>query len=136
METTEFNIEALPVEIKYIGEIASPWQKNAVVDLWQVTIGKLWGNKLGQWRIDYKTGTGLRKNGRIKKPAVQDVLHSLFSDAMAGNLSFNDWCDEYGYSNDSISALNTYKQCCDTAEKLRMYFDHETRKQIEQIIFE
>ena len=136
METAQFDIEALPVEIKYIGEIISPWGEKQRVDQWQITIGKLWGNKAGQWVTHYYTGLGLRKNNRLVKPSIADVLSSLFSDAMAGNLSFNDWCDEFGYYSDSIKAFNMYQACCNTAEKLRIHFDHETRQKIESIVFE
>jgi hypothetical protein len=133
MQTTEFDIEALPVEIKLIGEMPSPWgdDKPRVVDAWRVTIGK-------QWVTTYYTGKGLRnkKTGRPTRPTVADVLHSLFSDASAADENFSDWCDNYGYSDDSIKALNMYKACTEVAKNLRQQFDPETRAKIQSVIQE
>lgn len=140
MQATEFDIEALPVEIKLIGEMPSPWgdDKPRVVDAWRVTIGKQWGNKHGQWVTTYYTGTGHRnkRTGRPVRPSIADVLHSLFSDASAANENFSDWCDNYGYSDDSIKALNLYKACTEVAQNLRRQFDPETRAKIQAVIQE
>ncbi len=62
----------------------------------------IWGNPI--WR-------------RI--PTENDVLECLKSDCEAGNYSFDDFCDNFGYSNDSLKALDTYRACMDTARKLR-----------------
>lgn len=136
--TAEFNIEALPVEIKYSGEIPAPWpgDKPRMVDAWTVTIGRTWGTKPPQWVTTYYTGTGLRKNGRPKKPTVADVLHSVFMDAEAAEYNFTEWCEAFGYSDDSITALNTYQACTRTAEHLRKHFTPEERQQIKTIIQE
>jgi hypothetical protein len=140
MSTHDFDIEALPVKIDLIGEMPSPWADNEprIVDAWRVTIGNQWGNKAGQWALTYYTGTGLR-NKRTKRPVrptIADVLHSLFTDASAADESFSDWCENLGYSNDSIKALNTYQACCDTAKHLRQQFDAATYDQIQFIIQE
>lgn len=52
-------------------------------------------------------------------PTIESVLECLFLDADAGSESFNDFCDNLGYSKDSIKALDTYRACMDTKEKLR-----------------
>lgn len=135
--TTEFNIEALPVKITYVGETArdGDWK----CDQWRVELS----NKMGMWSTDYFTGLGLRSKPRAswdvakpKKPTVADVLHSLFMDASAADYKFSDWCDEYGYSDDSIKALNMYKACLDTATALRKYFSPDQRAAIQSIIQE
>lgn len=135
---TTFDIEALPVKIDLIGEMPSPWSddKPRTVDAWKVTVGKEWGNKAGQWVTTYYTGTGLRNKGKGRpvRPTVADVLYSLFMDANAADESFSDWCDNFGYSDDSIKALNTYKACCDIAKHLRQQFDPETRAKIQAAI--
>jgi hypothetical protein len=51
-------------------------------------------------------------------------------DADAADYNFNDWCDNYGYSTDSIKAMNTYKQCLETAANLRSFFTKEQRDAI------
>jgi hypothetical protein len=134
----QFDIESLPVEIKYIGEMPSPWGDNkpSTVDAWAVTVGKLWGNKAGQWHTTYYTGIGLRnkRTGKLSRPTVAEVLHSLFLDASAADQNFTDWCADCGYSDDSIKALNIYKACTEVAEKLRRHFDPETRAKIQAVI--
>ena len=135
--TNIFDIEALPVEIAYIGEVPSPWgdDRSRTVDAWRVTIGNQWGNKAGQWVTTYYTGTGLRtKAGRLQRPKIADVLCSLFSDAAAADQNFSDWCADFGYSDDSIKALNIYKGCTDVAHQLRRQFDPATRAQIQAAI--
>lgn len=135
--TTEFNIEVLPVKITYVGETTR--DNNWKCDQWRVELS----NKLGMWSTDYFTGLGLRSKPRTswdvarpKKPAVADVLYSLFNDAKAADYNFSDWCDEFGYSDDSIKALNMYKACLDTATALRKYFSPDQRAAIQSIIQE
>lgn len=135
--TIEFNIEALPVKIDYVGETIrdNSWK----CDQWRISIT----SKAGFWSTDYFTGTGLRRKPKASwdspkpvKPKVADVLYSLFNDAQASDLNFHDWCDEYGYSDDSIKAMNTYKQCLEIATYLRKHFSPDQRAAIEAIISE
>jgi hypothetical protein len=53
------------------------------------------------------------------KPKLKDIIYALQSDAYAASMSFRDWCSDFGYSDDSINALNTYNECCKSADKLR-----------------
>lgn len=127
-ETITLDVSSLPISVSYVGETIrdNDWR----CDQWRVSLQ----NRLGQWNTDYFTGLGHRKNGRPKKPEILGVLHSLFRDAQAAEYNFSDWCDEYGYSDDSMKALSIYKQCCETATKLRKYFDSETRAAIQKAI--
>lgn len=96
---------------------SSNWQETA--DQWLVEFK----HAGGFFTVDYFTGSGHRKKtarGDVaKSPEIKDVLYSLYLDSMAQNENFNDWCSNYGYSDDSISALNTYKTCLEQAVKLR-----------------
>jgi hypothetical protein len=155
MTNEEFNIESLPINISYVAEVPSKWDdKKTNVDQWRIVIE----TKAGYWSTDYFTGLGLRtpipamknppRKGTIayqqlekqyrkpKKPKIADVLYSLFTDAAAANDNFHDWCDNFGYSDDSIHALNTYKQCLEIATALRKHFTQEQRTSIESIISE
>ena len=58
-------------------------------------------------------------------PKPASVLACLLLDARALDLSFKVWCDEYGYSDDSLSALDTYRACCDIAQKLYSAFSRQ-----------
>lgn len=55
-------------------------------------------------------------------PAAAAVLNCLLLDAEASSTSFRNWCDEFGYDDDSISARNTYDACQENADKLRKIF--------------
>lgn len=136
MKTTEFNIESLPVKITYVGETMreNDWK----CDQWRIELS----SKAGFWSTDYFTGMGHRSKPdswgktKPKKPAIAEVLYSLFMDASAADNNFHDWCAEYGYSDDSIKSLNTYKQCLDIATALRKHFSPEQRQAIQAIIQE
>lgn len=137
-----FDIEALPVKISYVAQIPSIWDssKKTKVDQWLVEFT----NKNGYWSTNYYTGLGLRAKVNqfgsvIAKPVTpkkSDVLHSLFMDADAANYNFYDWCKEFGFDSDSIHALNSYKECLETAAAMSRFFDRETRRKINNIISE
>jgi hypothetical protein len=91
--------------------------------------------------FDYFTGLGLRTKPRTswdtakpKKPKIADVLHSLIMDASAADENFDDWCDSYGYSSDSIKSLNMYKLCLETARALRKHFSSSTMVNIRELL--
>lgn len=132
MTTQDFNIETLPVAITYVGETVrdNDWK----CDQWRVALT----SKAGYWSTDYFTGLGLRgrRHAFVKRPSVADVMHSLFMDASAADQNFSDWCADYGYSDDSIKALNIYKQCLETATALRKHLSPEQREAIQAIISE
>jgi len=124
MEITMQDIEQMPVVIKYVGETVKhgDWK----CDEWAVTITV---NKRGHtWRTSYFTGLGLRRKSKVDwmkptpvTPKIADVMHALVMDAVAIDMSFADWCDNYGYNADSLTALEAYRQCCETGQTLRAW---------------
>ena len=77
-----------------------------------------WQLRAKDQTIDYYTGLGhvikakhKMVEDRPKKPKLRDILYSLASDASCGERSFQDFCAELGYSEDSIKALDTYLKC-------------------------
>jgi hypothetical protein len=68
---------------------------------------------IGEVETYYSQGSGIKV-----EPTIGTVLRCLRSDAGAYNLSFEEWCDEYGYDNDSRRAERTYNACRDTAADL------------------
>lgn len=129
--TIKFDIETLPIKITYVGETR---REDWPCDQWRVSLT----SKAGYWSTDYFTGLGLRAKptNRPKKPSIADVLHSLFMDASAADMNFQDWCAEYGYSDDSIKALNTYKACLDIGTALRKHLSPEQRAAVQAIVQE
>lgn len=53
------------------------------------------------------------------KPSLDDVLYCLVSDADAAEMTFSEWCSNFGYDTDSRKALATYELCQQSADKLR-----------------
>ena len=131
-------LEALSVKIEYVAEVPSKWDTDTprTVDQWRVTLS----SKAGYHSFDYFTGLGLRHKpdswGKRKprKPKVADVLHSLILDASAADENFHDWCANYGYSDDSIKAMNTYKACLETAQALRKHFSPDTLRTVRELL--
>ena len=132
----------VPFSAQYAGVVTkSDWGsdgKGQKVDAWRV--------RLGGVETDYFSGLGNRgpapkptdggpppRRGTLlyeelearRKPVAPSaaaVLHCLLSDADAGDMSFSTWCDTFGYSDNSINALNIYKQCEETARELGKVF--------------
>ena len=68
----------------------------------QILDKQLWAN----------TATKLAKAQKVA-PKLNDVCHSLLSDGSAffDGYKFEDWASEYGYSDDSIKAKETFDIC-------------------------
>ena len=64
------------------------------------------------------------------KPHPAGVLYSLIRESAAADVSFYEWCSEYGYDDDSRKAEATYQACRDNAYKLREVF---SRAQLEAL---
>lgn len=60
-----------------------------------------------------------RKFPVIVRPDLLDVCECLFLDSDAHDYSFDEWCDNFGLSNDSIKAKGMYDDCNDNYFKLR-----------------
>ncbi len=67
-------------------------------------------------------------------PLAADVLHSLVMDATALDESFTNWCAEFGYSDDSLSALETYRRCCDITKQLRGFFGRDELSEVSKLL--
>lgn len=53
------------------------------------------------------------------EPDAAGVISCLLSDANTGDLSFHDFCSEFGYDEGSRRAEKTWRQCQDLAPKVR-----------------
>ena len=117
----------VPFSAQYAGEVTkADWGsdgKGQRVDAWRVLFG------VGPRWFEYFTGLGHRKDGAPVAPPSAGVLYSLLADAEAENMTFEDWCDEFGYNSDSIKANNTYKVCLEIAEALKGF----SRSQIAEL---
>lgn len=71
---------------------------------------------------------------RVVKPTAASVLYSILLDGSAIDMSFHDWCCDYGYDTDSISARSTYDACCTTGLQLRSLFTSEVRTVLSELL--
>lgn len=77
---------------------------------------------------------GWKQGAKIAAPDIADVMHSLLLDASALDCrDFADWCADYGYSDDSISARAAYDACIATATKLRASFGQKTVDELREL---
>ena len=143
----------VPYKAVYIGEEMRDWGggKPQQVDAYRVSFGT--------FSTDYYMGLGNRKlvKGAPKNTARHNtvayadymrgymrpcappsacVLYALLSDAQACDMSFNDWCADFGYDADSINALNTYQACCSIGESMRKVFTSEQRAHLSTLLEE
>ena len=133
MTMTLEDVEHLPVKIRYVGEVPSKWTRTTV-DQWAITV---FDEDRTPHTFDYFTGLGCRKvRNKPNPPKVADVMYSLLSDASAEQRNFHEWCSDYGHSLDSISALNTYRACLDTAAALRKCFSDELLAELRDLLAE
>lgn len=75
-------------------------------------------------------------NPMPQPPSAASVLHGMLLDGEAAHNSFNDWCDNYGANNDSISAFNTYQECAKIGAELRRFFSVEQRAHLKGLLEE
>ena len=121
--------ECIHREIEYTGQQSqeTPGSKPWDCDGWRVHIGGIHGpgRKVRRHTFDYFTGLGHRKDRSPVAPSIANVMQCLLLESDAALQSFDSWCEDFGYDNDSIRAFNTYQSCCGTARKLRDLFTHE-----------
>lgn len=114
------NYKNYRIAATYTGEKAAPW-----------------GNGQENWnhhRITVtNTETGKRTTfdfwASIAHPVLDstyDVLNAFYcfvSDAVSGMESFTEFCSNFGYDNDSITALKTWRACKRSYDKLSRIYD-------------
>ncbi len=70
----------------------------------------------------------LRRREKNGKPLfAYDILASIFTDTPE---SFSEFCSEFGYSTDSISARETFIRCGELTAKLKAFF---TKQELEEL---
>jgi hypothetical protein len=75
-------------------------------------------NKNKSITIYYSQGYGIPND-----PDTQSVLNALLLDFWSHDMSFSEYCSNYGYSEDSLSALKTFKLCAKNSLKVKKLFN-------------
>ena len=137
-----FDFGSLQINISYRGKIIegkNGWDHF----LYSVSIG----SGSNAFVTQYKCGLGHSKkvnfhsnpdywsNKEMKylvpvKPKNSDIMYSLLMDSEAGNYSFQDFCDNFEYSSDSVKAFGIYQECKKTSKNLRKVFTSEQLQQM------
>jgi hypothetical protein len=65
-------------------------------------------------------------------PSPYDVLACISDDVYTPE-TFEDFCSEYGYEQDSIKSLQTFKRCNRFAKRLREFFTENEIEQLQEI---
>lgn len=99
-------------------------------DKWNVQVRK--GNNL--FKTMFTKGLGLRSNGFVVNPIAEDVIACLVTDAQAGEESFDEFCRNYGYDNDSIKTLDIYRKCQKASIFLKEAFSEEEMDKIQELL--
>ena len=127
--------------------VAETTRDNWKCDEWRVTLSRTgtYEKPATKGRKDitqaYYTGLGLRTpakgafvKAKPKAPSAADALHSLLLDGSAVDMSFADWCGDYGYDNDSLKALGIYNACCAIGQELRQFFSREEAETLRDML--
>ena len=67
-----------------------------------------------------------------REPSAYDVLACISGDVYYPE-SFEDFCAEYGYNEDSIKALQTFRRCSAFAKRLQAFFTEAEIEELQQI---
>lgn len=104
--------KSVKIESKYGARMArdkqTDWQRDA--NGYTVTL-KYKGR---QYTLDFWQGSAITHD-----PTSEGVLECLLSDANGGEMTFDDFCGEFGYDNDSRTAERVWKQCGTVREELQ-----------------
>jgi hypothetical protein len=75
-------------------------------------------NKNKSITVYYSQGYGIAND-----PNTEAVLNALLVDFWSHDMSFSEFCSNYGYSEDSLSALKTFKLCSKNSLKVKKLFN-------------
>lgn len=81
-----------------------------------------------QLTVDYSIGSALNESDIN----VKSVMSALLLDMV--ECDFNEFCDNFGYDNDSIKALNIYKQCEKIMYKMNKMFSASELNEMRELL--
>ena len=109
-------------------DMKDEWKKGA--NKWQVKL--VYFDK--ELVTDFYMGSGIvDEMGKPKRPTKEDILFAMIMDDVS-NMNFSDFCDNFGYNEDSIKALKTYEACLKETEAYCNMFDSEERGVLRELL--
>jgi len=67
-------------------------------------------------------------------PTQASVLYCLLLDAESGSMSFDDFCDNFGYDSDSMSDFKIYQACMAITKQVQKLFTCSERQQLQELL--
>lgn len=107
----------------------------------QATLARTWKVKRHAEFTDIilwsETAETIRKKQGVI-PALADVFNSLLLDGSAffDGETFEDWCENYGYNSDSITALGMYRQCDRSGRELARVLSADELEKMRELFAE
>ena len=117
------NLQNIKMNYNFVG---SAYQFDATNAMSHYKVTLKYNNK--SMTIDYYMGKALTENDLT----TESVINSLLLDDVS-ELSFSEFCHEYGYDNDAISK-NTYKQCQNNTKKLYKMFTTYEIQELQELL--
>ena len=123
----ENNVE---IKVNYAAHEFPPWEgAKEKVDQYRISLKRQFGDQRRSISFDF--WTSIVDTAKNKIPTEYDILACISSDYYTPD-TFEEFCANYGYDNDSIKAQNAFKRCLKFAKKLRTFFtESEAEKQQE-----
>ena len=103
-------------------DLADEWKRTATKYNCKITFK----NKI--YRFNFWMGSA-----NTKAPSKKDVLYSFIMDDVTG-MDFEEFCLEFGYSNDSIKALRTFEACKEQTENFYRLFNEKEREILRELL--
>ncbi len=98
LDVAKVNYSDLPEKIKAYKSNDKGWNDSASHYMVSLTKGRK------SMTIYYSQGSAF-----TSAPTISDILNCLASDYQEAGYTFEDFCSDFGYNNDSISDLRVYK---------------------------
>ena len=123
---TKYDIQAenflnkfgLKITFEFISLDNPNWDKTNLHNHYKVTITRK--GKAGQ-KLSFQWWDSIHNTKDNIQPTAYDALTTISSN-MTEYANFNEFCSEFGYDNDSINALNIYKEYSKLATRINKYF--------------
>lgn len=104
---------------------------NSIKDTYEVSANRFIKNLMDNHVLNVDLDNIKAKD--MTKPREYDILACISGDAYAMELTFEEFCSEYGYDTDSIKAKSTYDATCDLSRKIHRIWNTQEIEQLQEI---
>jgi hypothetical protein len=109
---------SLKIRLTFLGEQINKWDDQNYRPKYKVTITRKGG--IGK-KLTFTFWDSIANYEKGKEPSAYSILTCLSSDLNTPS-TFEDFCSEFGYSDDSIKAKAIFRLCLKQTTKIRNFF--------------